>query len=39
MDQAARVSDFYMPMLARLSDDDKLDIISIDSAPQNVPMQ
>ncbi len=28
MRQGARVSDFYMPMLARLSDDDKLDIIS-----------
>ncbi len=28
MKQAVRVSDFYMPMLARLSDDDKLDIIS-----------
>lgn len=28
MEQTARVSDLYMPMLARLSDDDKLDIIS-----------
>lgn len=28
MEQRSRISDFYMPMLARLSDDDKLDIIS-----------
>ncbi len=28
MEQRLRISDFYMPMLARLSDDDKLDIIS-----------
>lgn len=28
MEQITRVSDFYMPMLTRLSDDDKLDIIS-----------
>ena len=28
MEQAIRISDLYMPMLARLSDDDKLDIIS-----------
>lgn len=28
MEKTARVSDLYMPMLARLSDDDKLDIIS-----------
>lgn len=28
MEQTVRISDFYMPMLARLSDDDKLDIIS-----------
>ncbi len=28
MEQTLRFSDLYMPMLARLSDDDKLDIIS-----------
>ncbi len=28
MEQTVRISDFYMPMLTRLSDDDKLDIIS-----------
>lgn len=28
MEQTVRISDLYMPMLARLSDDDKLDIIS-----------
>lgn len=28
MEQTARISDLYMPMLERLSDDDKLDIIS-----------
>lgn len=28
MEQTVRISDFYMPMLARLSDADKLDIIS-----------
>ena len=28
MEQTVRISDLYMPMLEKLSDDDKLDIIS-----------